>query len=227
MIELKGVCKTYKYGKEETKALDNINLTIKDGEFVAVIGNSGSGKSTLLNVIGCMDLMDSGSYILNGQEISGIKINKLYKVRKESISFVFQNFALLNHYTVFENVEVPLLAKKVRKSERKRIVKEKLELMGIYDLKSKLPTKISGGQQQRCAIARALASDNNKLADEPTGALDSKTGEEIMNVLKELNGMGKTVIIVTHNMDIAKQTDRILEMEDGRIRDIDLEQVTK
>ncbi|MBD8942219.1 MAG: ABC transporter ATP-binding protein [Clostridiales bacterium] len=228
MIELKDVCKTYKYGKEETKALDNINLTIKDGEFVAVIGNSGSGKSTLLNVIGCMDLMDSGSYILNGQEISGIKINKLHKARKESISFVFQNFALLNHYTVFENVEVPLLAKKVRKSERKRIVKEKLELMGIYDLKSKLPTKISGGQQQRCAIARALASDNNIiLADEPTGALDSKTGEEIMNVLKELNGMGKTVIIVTHNMDIAKQTDRILEMEDGRIRDIDLEQVTK
>ena len=228
MIELKDVCKTYKYGKEETKALDNINLTIKDGEFVAVIGNSGSGKSTLLNVIGCMDLMDSGSYILNGQEISGIKINKLHKARKESISFVFQNFALLNHYTVFENVEVPLLAKKVRKSERKRIVKEKLELMGIYDLKSKLPTKISGGQQQRCAIARALASDNNIiLADEPTGALDSKAGEEIMNVLKELNGMGKTVIIVTHNMDIAKQTDRILEMEDGRIRDIDLEQVTK
>ncbi|MCI5601950.1 MAG: ABC transporter ATP-binding protein [Clostridiales bacterium] len=228
MIELKDVCKTYKYGKEETKALDNINLTIRDGEFVAVIGNSGSGKSTLLNVIGCMDMMDSGSYILNGQEISGIKINKLHKVRKESISFVFQNFALLNHYTVFENVEVPLLAKKVRKSERKRIVKEKLELMGIYDLKSKLPTKISGGQQQRCAIARALASDNNIiLADEPTGALDSKTGEEIMNVLKELNGMGKTVIIVTHNMDIVKQTDRILEMEDGRIRDIDLEQVTK
>lgn len=228
MIELKDVCKTYKYGKEETKALDNINLTIKDGEFVAVIGNSGSGKSTLLNVIGCMDLMDSGSYILNGQEISGIKINKLHKVRKESISFVFQNFALLNHYTVFENVEVPLLAKKVKKSERKRIVKEKLELMGIYDLKSKLPTKISGGQQQRCAIARALASDNNIiLADEPTGALDSKTGEEIMNVLKELNDMGKTVIIVTHNMDISKQADRILEMEDGRIRDIDLEQVTK
>ena len=228
MIELKDVCKTYKYGKEETKALDNINLTIKDGEFVAVIGNTGSGKSTLLNVIGCMDLMDSGSYILNGQEISGIKINKLHKARKESISFVFQNFALLNHYTVFENVEVPLLAKKVRKSERKRIVKEKLELMGIYDLKSKLPTKISGGQQQRCAIARALASDNNIiLADEPTGALDSKTGEEIINVLKQLNGMGKTVIIVTHNMDIAKQTDRILEMEDGRIRDIDLEQVTK
>ena len=228
MIELKDVCKTYKYGKEETKALDNINLTIKDGEFVAVIGNSGSGKSTLLNVIGCMDLMDSGSYILNGQEISGIKINKLHKARKESISFVFQNFALLNHYTVFENVEVPLLAKKVRKSERKRIVKEKLELMGIYDLKSKLPTKISGGQQLRCAIARALASDNNIiLADEPTGALDSKTGEEIINVLKQLNGMGKTVIIVTHNMDIAKQTDRILEMEDGRIRDIDLEQVTK
>lgn len=228
MIELKDVCKTYKYGKEETKALDNINLTIKDGEFVAVIGNSGSGKSTLLNVIGCMDLMDSGSYILNGQEIGGIKINKLHKARKESISFVFQNFALLNHYTVFENVEVPLLAKKVRKSERKRIVKEKLELMGIYDLKSKLPTKISGGQQQRCAIARALASDNNIiLADEPTGALDSKTGEEIINVLKQLNGMGKTVIIVTHNMDIAKQTDRILEMEDGRIRDIDLEQVTK
>lgn len=219
MIELKNVCKTYKYGKEETKALDNINLTVNDKEFVAVIGNSGSGKSTLLNIIGCMDIMDSGSYVLNGEEISGLKINKLHKIRKNSISFVFQNFALLNHYTVFENVEVPLMAKKVKKSERMRIVKEKLELMGIYDLKDKLPTKISGGQQQRCAIARALASDNNIiLADEPTGALDSKKSEDIMNVLKELNDMGKTVIVVTHNMDIAKKADRIIEMEDGKIK---------
>ncbi len=221
MIELTDACKTYKYGNEETKAMDKINLTIEDGEFIAIIGDSGSGKSTLLNVIGCMDIMDSGKFLLNGKEINNSKINNdLHKIRKDNISFVFQNFALLNHYSVFENVEVPLLAKKINKKERKRIIQEKLKLMGIYNLKNKLPSKISGGQQQRCAIARALASDNSIiLADEPTGALDSRTSEEIMNVLKSLNDMGKTVVIVTHNMEIANQTNRILEMEDGKIKE--------
>ena len=191
------------------------------------IGDSGSGKSTLLNVIGCMDIMDSGKFLLNGKEINNSKINNdLHKIRKDNISFVFQNFALLNHYSVFENVEVPLLAKKINKKERKRIIQEKLKLMGIYNLKNKLPSKISGGQQQRCAIARALASDNSIiLADEPTGALDSRTSEEIMNVLKSLNDMGKTVVIVTHNMEIANQTNRILEMEDGKIKEYKNKQI--
>ncbi len=218
MIELIEVCKTYQYGNEVTKALDNVNLTINDGELIAVIGNSGSGKSTLLNIIGCMDTMDSGKFLLNGKEVPQKKRNELHKIRKNNISFIFQNFALLNHYTVFENVEVPLLAKKVSKKERKNIIQEKLELMGIADLQNKLPTKISGGQQQRCAIARALASDNDIiLGDEPTGALDSKTGDDIMKVLKSLHQMGKTIIIVTHNMEIAHQADRILKMEDGKI----------
>lgn len=218
MIELIEVCKTYQYGNEVTKALDNVNLTINDGELIAVIGNSGSGKSTLLNIIGCMDTMDSGKFLLNGKEVPQKKQNELHKIRKNNISFIFQNFALLNHYTVFENVEVPLLAKKVSKKERKNIIQEKLELMGIADLQNKLPTKISGGQQQRCAIARALASDNDIiLGDEPTGALDSKTGDDIMKVLKSLHQMGKTIIIVTHNMEIAHQADRIFKMEDGKI----------
>lgn len=218
MIELIEVCKTYQYGNEVTKALDNVNLTINDGELIAVIGNSGSGKSTLLNIIGCMDTMDSGKFLLNGKEVPQKKQNELHKIRKNNISFIFQNFALLNHYTVFENVEVPLLAKKVSKKERKNIIQEKLELMGIADLQNKLPTKISGGQQQRCAIARALASDNDIiLGDEPTGELDSKTGDDIMKVLKSLHQMGKTIIIVTHNMEIAHQADRILKMEDGKI----------
>lgn len=172
MIELKDACKVYRYGDEVTKAMDNISLTINDGEFIAIMGTSGSGKSTLLNVIGCMDVIDSGKYILNGMEINNKKAKELHEIRKNNISFVFQNFALLNHYTVYENVEVPLLAKRIGKKEREKIIKEKLEMMGIYNLRNKLPAKISGGQQQRCAIARALASDNNIiLADEPTGAL--------------------------------------------------------
>lgn len=221
MIELKNACKVYRYGDEVTKAMDNISLTINEGEFIAVMGTSGSGKSTLLNVIGCMDTIDSGKYILNGMEIDNKKAKELHEVRKSNISFVFQNFALLNHYTVYENVEVPLLAKKIRKKEREKIVKEKLEMLGIYNLRNKLPIKISGGQQQRCAIARALASDNNIiLADEPTGALDKNTGVEIINIIKDIHKKNhKTVIIVTHDEKIASEADRIVRIEDGKIKD--------
>lgn len=221
MIELKNVCKVYKYGDEITKAVNNVSLRIDDGEFIAVMGSSGSGKSTLLNIIGCMDIMDSGEYILNGIEINNKKVKELHEIRKSNISFVFQNFALLNHYTVYENVEVPLLAKRIGKKEREKIVKEKLEMLGIYNLKNKLPAKISGGQQQRCAIARALASDNNIiLADEPTGALDKNTGLEIVNIIKEINRQNhKTVIIVTHDEKVASEADRIVRIEDGNIKD--------
>ena len=221
MIELKNVCKVYKYGDEVTKAVNDVSLRIDDGEFIAIMGTSGSGKSTLLNIIGCMDIMDSGEYILNGIKINNKKVKELHEIRKNNISFVFQNFALLNHYTVYENVEVPLLAKRIGKKERQKIVKEKLEMLGIYNLKNKLPAKISGGQQQRCAIARALASDNNIiLADEPTGALDKNTGLEIVNIIKEINRRNhKTVIIVTHDEKVASEADRIVRIEDGNIKD--------
>lgn len=219
MIELKNVSKIYKNGNVCTKAADKINLVIEEGEFVAIMGSSGSGKSTLLNIIGCMDEMTEGEYFLNNMPIHGKKMQDLHKIRRDNISFVFQNFALMNHYSVYENVEIPLIAKKIKKKERKRIIEEKLKLLGIEELKSKLPTQISGGQQQRCAIARALACDNNIiLADEPTGALDGRTGQEIIDELIHINKMQKkTLIIVTHDEKIAKKADRIIRIEDGRV----------
>ncbi|MBD5137286.1 MAG: ABC transporter ATP-binding protein [Lachnospiraceae bacterium] len=219
MIELKNVSKIYKNGNECTKAADEINLVINEGEFIAIMGSSGSGKSTLLNIIGCMDEITSGEYFLNNIPIHGKKMQKLHKIRRENISFVFQNFALMNHYSVYENVEIPLIAQNIKKKERKRIIEEKLKLLGIDELKGKLPTQISGGQQQRCAIARALAADNNIiLADEPTGALDKRTGLEIMDILISINRtQKKTVIIVTHDEKIAEKADRIIRIEDGRI----------
>lgn len=219
MIELKNVSKIYKNGNECTKAADKIDLTIQDGEFVAIMGTSGSGKSTLLNIIGCMDELTEGEYFLNHEAIHGKKMKSLHKIRRDNISFVFQNFALMNHYSVYENVEVPLIAQKIKKKERKRIIEEKLKLLGIYELKDKLPTKISGGQQQRCAIARALAADNAIiLADEPTGALDKKTGQEIIDILIDIHKtQKKTVIIVTHDENVASKADRIIRIEDGKI----------
>lgn len=219
MIELRNVSKIYKNGNEYTKAADKINLVIYEGEFVAIMGSSGSGKSTLLNLIGCMDEMTEGEYFLNGIPVHGKKMQKLHKIRRDNISFVFQNFALMNHYSVYENVEIPLIAQKIKKKERKRVIEEKLKLLGIDDLKNKLPTQISGGQQQRCAIARALAADNNIiLADEPTGALDKRTGKEIIDVLININKtQKKTVIIVTHDKSLAEKADRIIKIEDGRV----------
>lgn len=219
MIELKNVSKIYENGNECTKAADNISLTIQDGEFVAIMGTSGSGKSTLLNIIGCMDEMTEGEYYLNDTAVHGKKMKSLHKIRRDNISFVFQNFALMNHYSVYENVEVPLIAQKIKKKEPKRIIEENLKLLGIEKLKNKLPTRISGGQQQRCAIARALAADNPViLADEPTGALDKKTGQEIIDILIDIhNTQKKTVIIVTHDETIASKADRIIRIEDGKI----------
>lgn len=219
MIKFKNITKIYKASGVETKALDGVDVTIEDGKLVAIIGPSGSGKSTMLNIIGGMDSVTEGIYECDDIVVSDLKGRALHKFRKNKISFIFQNFALMNEYSVYENVELPLIAKKYKRSERKKIVYKNLELMGIKDLAKKYPTQISGGQQQRCAIARALASGNDIiLADEPTGALDQKTGEEIMKVLCDLNELGKTVIIVTHDRNVANKCEMILEIVDGKLK---------
>ena len=218
MIKLENVTKIYGKDGSKTVALDGVDLEIKDGEMVAIMGPSGSGKSTMLNIIGAMDDLTDGKYFFGDEEVSSLRGNKLHEFRKNNISFVFQNFALMNNYTVFENVELPLLSKRLSSRKRKEIVNEKLKIMGIADLAKKYPTKISGGQQQRCAIARALASGNELiLADEPTGALDRKTGEDIMEAFTKLNEMGKTVIIITHDEHVAKKCQRIVHINDGKI----------
>jgi len=216
MIRFKDVTKIYGKGDAATTALKNVNLCVEDGELIAVMGTSGSGKTTLLNMIGCMDSLTKGQYWYQDVEVSKLSRYRLDRFRKEHVSFVFQHFALMSDYTVFENVETPLLCKRLGRRERKKRVRECLEQVGICDLAKKYPNKISGGQKQRCAIARALAAGNDLiLADEPTGALDQATGREIMNLLKQVNELGKTVIIVTHDPEIAKQCHRIIRIEDG------------
>ena len=219
MIQLNNVVKIYNKGTSSAvAALNGVTLTIGDGEFVSIMGPSGSGKSALLHILGCMDTMTEGEYELDGIRVQDLEPERLHKIRGSKISFVFQQFALMNTYTVFENVELPLLSQKVGKKERKRIVNEKLNQLGIADLSRKLPGKISGGQQQRTAIARALASGSSIiLADEPTGALDQHTSQEVMEVLKEINEEGKTIIIVTHDPNIASRTKRCIQIVDGRI----------
>jgi len=190
---------------------------IKEGSFAAIVGTSGSGKSTLLNIIGGMDNITAGKYYFDNELVSDYSYAKLQKFRKEKISFVFQNFALMNRYSVYENVEMPLLIRKVK--NKKKIIMDCLDMMGIADMAKKRPTHLSGGQQQRCAIARALAADTPLLlADEPTGALDQKTGSDIINCFKKVNESGKTVILITHDMNIAKNCQEIIRIEDGLIQ---------
>lgn len=218
MIEFKDVVKIYKGTGYETKALDNINLKIEEGDFVAIMGTSGSGKSTMLNILGCMDTATQGTYILDEINVSKLSNAKLNNIRKEKISFIFQNFALMKEYTVYENVEMPLLARNVPKRKRKNIVIKALEDLGIDNIKYKRPGNISGGQQQRVAIARALVSDcKYLLADEPTGALDKNTSRELMELLKKINEAGKTIILVTHDENVAAYAKRIIRIEDGKI----------
>lgn len=218
MIELKNVFKIYKTNEEELTALNDVSLTLERGEMVAVIGESGSGKSTLLNIIGCMDTLTKGSYKFNEIVVSDLKGEELSVFRKNHISFVFQTFSLLNNYTAEENVEVPLLAKRVPRNERKKIIMDALTKVGLAEIAKKNVSKLSGGQQQRVAIARAIASGNNViLADEPTGALDSKTSTEIMNLFESLNKEGMTIIIVTHDSKVAERCQRIVRISDGRI----------
>ena len=214
MITLKNITKDY--GKEDacTHAIRGINLDIEKGEFLGIVGSSGSGKSTLLHILGGMDLATSGEYLFQGENVASFSERKLHEFRKQNISFVLQNFALMNRYTVYENVEMPLRARYIK--NRKAQVMEQLEKMGIAHLKDKMPLQLSGGQQQRCAIARALVSDTPVLlADEPTGALDQRTGNDIMNYFEEINDTGKTVILITHDLAIANRCKRIVRIEDG------------
>lgn len=216
MIRLEKVTKDYINGKNCTNALRGIDLNIKEGSFLAIVGTSGSGKSTLLNILGGMDNVTDGKYYFYDELISDYNYAKLQKFRKEKISFVFQNFALMNRYSVYENVEMPLLIRRVK--NKKKIIMDCLEQMGIADMAKKYPTQLSGGQQQRCAIARALAADTPLLlADEPTGALDQKTGRDIIDCFKEVHKAGKTVIIITHDMNIAEKCQEIIRIEDGLI----------
>lgn len=218
MIEIEGMKKIYKNTDFELEALKGIDIHIKKGEFVAIMGESGSGKSTLLNCIGLMDFFDAGSYLLNGTQIKDIEKKHMTELRKNTISFIFQNYELMRNYTLYENIEIPLLAKNIKKKERKEIIADTTKKLGIESLMKKYPYQISGGQQQRVAIARAIVANNPViLADEPTGALDSKNSEELMNYMTLLKEMSKTIVMVTHDEKIAAYSDRVIYLNDGKI----------
>lgn len=218
MMKLSNINKIYRTGKLEVPVLHDVNLTIKDGEFVAIMGPSGSGKSTLMNIIGFLDPPTSGTYELNDEKIDTFHENKLANLRNKHIGFVFQQFFLLPRQNALKNVEVPLIYANIKKQERVQRAKDMLERVGLGDRATHLPNELSGGQKQRVCIARALVNNPDIiLADEPTGALDSKTSEQIMELFVELNEEGKTVIVVTHEEEIAQYADRIIFIRDGAI----------
>lgn len=218
IVEIQDMYKIYKMGENEVRALNGVNLKICPHEFVAIIGPSGSGKSTLMNMIGCLDTPTSGKYFIDGQEASTLKEDEQAAIRNKEIGFIFQQYNLLQKLTVEENVELPLIYAGVPLAKRKEMSKAALERVGLYDRRFHKPTELSGGQQQRASIARALAARPPIiLADEPTGALDSKTGTEVLNMLKELHQEGKTVILITHDNKIAHEADRIVRIMDGEI----------
>ncbi len=200
------------------QALFDINIDIKKGEFVAIVGPSGSGKSTLMNILGLLDQPTEGSYELDGHNVAQLRENTLAEIRNKKIGFVFQSFNLLNRTSALENVALPLLYAGKHKSERLFLAKKSLEAVGLGDKMNSKPNQLSGGQQQRVAIARALVTDPDIiLADEPTGNLDTKTGEEIMNIFKDLNKNGKTIVLITHSLEIAKEAKRTIRIKDGRV----------
>jgi putative ABC transport system ATP-binding protein len=210
--------KIYKMGKVEVKALDNISIHIKAKEFVAIIGPSGSGKSTLMNMIGCLDTPTSGAYYLDNKEVSKLKDDDLAEIRNKKVGFIFQRFNLLPKLTAFENVELPLIYRGISRKKRVQMVLEALEQVGLGDRIHHRPPELSGGQQQRVAIARALSSKPPLiLADEPTGALDSKSGYEVINMMHKLHEMGNTIVLITHDSNIAQQAKRIIRIMDGKI----------
>ena len=218
MIELANINKSFYLGGETIKALDNINLKIEKGEFVSIIGPSGSGKSTFMNILGFLDVPDSGTYKLDGQNMEKASDNQLARIRNTKIGFIFQNFNLLSKLKAYENIQVPLIYQGKTNSESKKKAYELLEKVGLKGREEHLPSQLSGGQQQRVAIARALACDPEIiLADEPTGALDSKTSIEIMNELDELNKKGQTIIIITHDINVAKRAKRMVRIADGKL----------
>jgi len=218
LVEIRDICKIYNPGENEVKALNHVSLTIDENEFVAIIGQSGSGKSTLMNMLGCLDVPTSGSYYLHGQDVSHMSDNELSDVRNKEIGFIFQGFNLIAGLTALENVELPLIYRGVGKRERLRLSDTALDKVGLGQRKSHKPSEMSGGQQQRVAIARAIAqAPPIILADEPTGNLDSGSSKEIMEILKSLHEEGRTVILITHDNDIAKQAKRVIKIIDGQI----------
>jgi putative ABC transport system ATP-binding protein len=218
LIELKDVYKIYPMGDETVHALDGVSLSIDQGEFVAIVGSSGSGKSTAMNIIGCLDVPTSGSYHLGGVDVSTMDDDQQAEIRNKMLGFIFQQYNLIPKLSVLENVELPLLYAGVPAEERRNRAIHSLERVGLADKRKHLPSQLSGGQQQRVSIARALAgSPSVILADEPTGALDSRTGREVLGFLKKLNQEGDTVVLITHDNSIAVRADRIIRLQDGRI----------
>ena len=223
MIDIKDLCKVYLVGDERVRALDHATLHIYPHEFVSIIGPSGSGKSTLMNIIGCLDVADAGSYRLDNLPIEEYSENQLAQIRNQKIGFVFQNFNLIPKLSAEENVELPLIYQKVPRAQRQKRVKEALERVGLSNRAKHLPTELSGGQQQRVAIARAIVTNPKLiLADEPTGALDSKTSQEIIDIFHELHAQGNTIVLITHDNDVAKQASRSIHILDGQITEVTL-----
>ncbi len=216
------VSKIYHIGEQEVRALDEASMYVKKNEFVSIIGPSGSGKSTMMNIIGCLDTADSGHYILNGQPIESYSETELSHIRNRQIGFIFQNFNLIGNLTAEENIELPLIYQRLPKKERKKRVHDALELVKLDDRGLHKPHELSGGQQQRIAIARAIAARPPLiLADEPTGNLDSKTGDEIMQIFHELHGRGNTIVLITHDENVAKQASRSIRIFDGHVTEVD------
>ena len=223
MIQLKDVCKYYQVGDDRVRALDHATLHIRPREFVSIIGPSGSGKSTKMNIIGCLDIADAGQYLLDGQPIESYTENELAKIRNQKIGFVFQQFNLIPKLTAEENVELPLIYQKVPRAQRMERVKQAVERVDLWPRAQHLPSELSGGQQQRVAIARAIVTNPKLiLADEPTGALDSKTSKEIIDIFHDLHRQGDTIVLITHDNNIAKQAQRAIHILVGQIREVRL-----
>ena len=218
LLTLKNINKSYKLGEEYLQVLFDINLEVKTGDFIAILGPSGSGKSTLMNIIGCMDTADSGKYFLRDNAVHEFNDQQMTKIRNQEIGFIFQKYQLISQYTVLQNVIMPLLIRGMSRKEAIETATEKLQMLGMADRLNHKPNELSGGQQQRVSIARALVGQPSiLLADEPTGALDSKTGEDVLKLFQELNNMGNTIIMITHDSNVSKKAKRIVKIIDGRL----------
>ncbi|MBQ7595391.1 MAG: ABC transporter ATP-binding protein [Clostridia bacterium] len=218
LIDVRNVYKIYNPGENEVRALDGITLTIEEGEFVAIIGQSGSGKSTLMNMLGLLDTCTSGEYYMDGIDVSNMTDDQLSEIRNKKIGFIFQGFNLISSLTAKGNVELPLVYRGMKRSEREKLSAQALEMVGLEKRMNHRPSQMSGGQQQRVAIARAIAAKPPLiLADEPTGNLDSHSGKEVMNIIHKLHEEGRTVILITHDNDIAREAQRVVRIHDGKI----------